>query len=83
MAKSGRYDRMVGIMNFKRNVQRHGSGDVQRWASHPSFPPKADWRKLKLFVNKYDVPEDVVAELEQIHDDFYCRRDELRLLGRW
>ncbi|MCR4430647.1 MAG: hypothetical protein NUV45_06470 [Tepidanaerobacteraceae bacterium] len=70
-------------MDFRTYVRRYSSPDAKWWARHPAFPKKADWRKLKFFVNKFDVPEGIAAELEQKHDDFHCRRDELRLLGRW
>jgi len=70
-------------MDFKGYIKRYGSTDAKWWAKHPAFPKEANWRKLKLFINKHYVPEDITAELEQLHDDFYCRCDELRLLGRW
>lgn len=66
-------------MNFTGYIQRYGSTNAKRWAEHPAFPKEANWRKLKLFVNKYDVPENIILELEQLHDSFYCRHDENKI----
>lgn len=67
-------------MNFKKYVCRHGRQDAAHYAYFRDFPRRADWRELKLFVNKCEVPDEIAVQLEALHDTYHSRFDLVKFL---
>lgn len=65
-------------MTYKSYVSKNGSVDVQRLAKVQGFPRSGKWDELKVFVNLGEIPDDVIAELEELHDNYHNQRQGVR-----
>ena len=62
-------------MSFKCYVKKYGSIEVKKLMELRHFPKQANWRLLKLFVNTNILSDEMVVELEELHDNYYCYKE--------
>lgn len=65
-------------MTYKSYIRKNGSDKAIQIIKDKKFPKYVTWDNLSFFINTRDIPESIITELEQLYDNYYLHRQEVR-----
>ncbi len=64
-------------MSFKLYIRKHGTLETKKWIQARDFP-RSDYRELKAFTLRNNIPLNVEEEILELHDLYHMRFVDLK-----